>query len=717
MPLFQSKIFNLLQENRMLRKLLIICVIVIPNFLLVLPLFSGGYTQFLSSIDGVFIADANFIAKHWPYSSWNPLWYSGFPFDFFYTPLLPYLLAFFHNTSSNLILIPDLYRITAGLSYVLAPLTLYFFTKQLVKRELTALASALAYSFLPFAYLFQEVYNDALFSLSQWQLHVITRYADVPHMTSLSLIPIAALLFLKTLQAPSYWRYVLTSIFIAIIALFNWVGFFSLILILAVILSSELFISDIRQKVSRFFCIIALTFGFLAFWYTPEFIRKSVNYGSGDISSLIVIFIPLSGILGTIILVNLFNRQPKRQTLFIIGGWFGIFFTDLFFHYLLNIELFPQSNRYLPEFSMGASMLVAMAATTIFDRLESLIKSKNIHSRIIISSGYKIGLILLFFCLFIYLIGPSWNVAKPHPDIENSSEYQIAIWLNNHVQDGERVYATGSNSFWLNAFTDIPQVCGGSNQASTNIWWEAVAYNFQAYYDGDLSTLWARAFNVKYIVVNFPNSTVPYKNYDYPNKFESLLEKIYEMNGDAIYEVPLVNPEIAQIVNIDEVKNLEPVVSVIDYNNLENYVAVNDQKNNLSSLKIINFYPNQLTLNTSIKEGEAIQIQITYDSGWKAYSREGEDIPLEPDPLGFILLYPKLGEQIIHIQHTTKTSVWLGRMVSVLTVLVVIIYPIWRRFRRKQRAPRELAHTKVKSSTKDKQAEKQELKKENHKKN
>jgi hypothetical protein len=285
---------------------------------------------------------------------------------------------------------------------------------------------------------------------------------------------------------------------------------------------------------------------------------------------------------------------------------------------------------------------------------------------------------VLFCSSFLITLGPSWNISQPHPSITDSSEYQIGYWLSNQVQGEERVYVTGSHSFWLNAFSTVPQVSGGSIQASTNFWWEAVAFNLDNYHDGYGAILWARAFNVKYIVVNYHNSSVPYKNYKFPNKFEGLLKKVYEVNGDVVYEVPIVNPDIAQVVNIDEMNDLGSIKSVIDYSTLSEYVAVIDQNKTLTSIKTLIISPNQLMLNASIDEGQAIHVQITYDAGWQAYSETGQNIPVESDSLGFILLYPLPGEQVIQMQHSDKASVYVGRSVTGLTILGVLISFIWR---------------------------------------
>ena len=44
-------------------------------------------------------------------------------------------------------------------------------------------------------------------------------------------------------------------------------------------------------------------------------------------------------------------------------------------------------------------------------------------------------------------------------DLAARSEHASALWADTHLA-GERVYVTGSDSFWWNTFTDVPQVLG-----------------------------------------------------------------------------------------------------------------------------------------------------------------------------------------------------------------------------------------------------------------
>src|SRR5579864_5826759 len=58
------------------------------------------------------------------------------------------------------------------------------------------------------------------------------------------------------------------------------------------------------------------------------------------------------------------------------------------------------------------------------------------------------------------------RIVKPI-DISSTIEYQTAKWFDANLGGG-RVLAPGTISYWLNAFTDTPQLSGGFDQGLVN---------------------------------------------------------------------------------------------------------------------------------------------------------------------------------------------------------------------------------------------------------
>jgi len=70
-------------------------------------------------------------------------------------------------------------------------------------------------------------------------------------------------------------------------------------------------------------------------------------------------------------------------------------------------------------------------------------------------------------------------------------------------------------------------------------------------------------------VVNYSDSSVSYKDYRHPDKFEGLLTEIYRHSGDAVFSVPLRHPELIQAIDGRKLKALKPIQNAIDVQNLD----------------------------------------------------------------------------------------------------------------------------------------------------
>ncbi len=64
-------------------------------------------------------------------------------------------------------------------------------------------------------------------------------------------------------------------------------------------------------------------------------------------------------------------------------------------------------------------------------------------------------------------------------EIETTIEYKTAKWLDAHMP-GARVFAPGTIGFWLNAFSDAPQITGGFDNGISNPFVPAVIFHVYA---------------------------------------------------------------------------------------------------------------------------------------------------------------------------------------------------------------------------------------------
>jgi hypothetical protein len=381
-----------------------------------------------------------------------------------------------------------------------------------------------------------------------------------------------------------------------------------------------------------------------------------------------------------ILFLALYGRG-KIQPYFIIGAWALVFLIITALYSQFSISLAPQADRYryLPELNMAFAVLGGVAIVLIYDRLQRL----AIPWRKLVAMGFLALAALGIIFGSILCLRSAHKLTNPHPDISQTSEYQAARWLEANLSGDERVYATGSHAFWLNVFSQVPQLRGGTDQGATNPWWERVMYHINTGTDGEIAVLWCRALNIKYIVVNYHDSDVPYsRDYAHPSKFEGLLDPVYQFNphqtkGDIIYEVPLGNNSLANIVDGNAMRTLATPESAVDRPALEAYVSLVDAS---SRAALVNWRrEDALDIDCTTRGGEVVIVQITKDHGWRA-TVDGRRVSVGEDPLGFMVIDPGTpGEHHLELRHHDSIGVWSFRAIFIFTVAALGFLTLWRR--------------------------------------
>jgi len=649
--------------------------LLILNMVLVLPRFTGEYTQYLGSIEAGYISTAKFIVEHFPHLDWNPLWYMGYPFHIFYTPVLPYLMAAI-SSLIPIISTPAAYRLITSFLYALGPITLYIFAQELTKRDDTAFISALFYSLLPSASYFIGGIRDVAssFGYAPWRLLVLVLYGEGPHISGLAFTPLAVLSFLRTLKRPTFGSYLLTAGFISLVALIDLAALYGLALILTVTLFMEVIAGDPLRKIMTALKGAILTYGLCAFWLDLSFIRASLAYKAGEID------MPLGALLPSLIILLpvmmavfalLVERERLRQILLPLI-WFLLILVITVAHYYFGLDLSPEPNRYIPEMDMAFAILLGIMVTVGIDHVAKASK----RGALLQSWGTAItpALILL---LAIPLRGRTWELTQPRRDMDSTPEYRIAQFLAAQ-EERRRVYATGTNAFWLNIFSQVPQVRGGLDQSNINPWMAHAAHQINTGEDSSLAELWLKALNVRYVVVNYSDSSVSYKDYRHPDKFEGLLTEIYRHSGDVIFSVLLRHPELVQAIDSQKLGALNPIQNAIDVQNLGAYVALIEEDSPQAMVDYSIQNNDHLTIDATLEENTALLVKMTYHAGWRAYSH-GNQLPIEPDPLGFMVIKPEMpGEYFIELSHERLWDEWLGYGLTILTLSVIGFKTGWR---------------------------------------
>jgi len=167
-----------------------------------------------------------------------------------------------------------------------------------------------------------------------------------------------------------------------------------------------------------------------------------------------------------------------------------------------------------------------------------------------------LGNLIRWLGVSLSFIRVSQVITRPGEEIEETPEYQIAMWLDEQIDSkkGGRAYATGTPGFWLNVFTDVTQLRGAADNVQPSHWWVDISYEINKGESGALTTLWLKSMNIRYIVVNYPESGTPWVDFTFPEKLEGLLTAAYPRHGFKIFEVPLSSNQVAEVVNLETIR-------------------------------------------------------------------------------------------------------------------------------------------------------------------
>lgn len=668
--------------------------LLIINIILVWPLFKGGYTSELGSIESVFIADARFISENFPNLSWNPYWYTGFPFHLFYTPLLPYLMVFLHFLFVKVPL-ESWYRILIGFFYAATPVSVYFLGRYLLKNTAAGFLSGMIFAFAPtFGYLIFELFGTGeIYQFAPWRFLTLILYGEGGHIIGLFFLPLALLFTFKTLREGALLNYLVASAFIALVALTNIIALIALAIMLIIVFLVESMGQHWLRKMSRAFLLFLYSFGLVGFWYNLSFIKASLSIGTGTLGGgfgdiyfrflpFLFLFIPV------IFLFTILTKKENWKLPLILISWITLFFASAYFWFNKEIMLLPQPNRYLLEMDMAAAIFIAWGVLLGVSKI--ITQKLNFVSQVGI---FFLGLLCLFFPLQYW--PRVWEVATKHPDITQTSEYRVASWLKNNTQ-GERVFATGSTAFWLNTFTDIPQIRGGNDGLASpwilhGVYQINTGENAPVGKEAKTAISWLRIFNVSYLVVNTPESTEIFHDYKSPERFSESpdLIQLVDLKRDVVFKVPLLQPSLAQVVSKTNYFNLKALKNAVDYQALQDYLLYIDN-NKLPGANFVWLKNGEAKITANIGKDQGIAVQIPYNQGWQAVNGQ-EQIAIKKDPLGFMYLDVKtMGEVEITLVWKRTWDMWWGYFLTLVTLLGFLAYPkLEKRFKQAEKVIEE----------------------------
>lgn len=619
---------RLLPSGQRVRVAVYIAILVAINTFFVKKLFFVDFTNNMQTNAGSFMAISRFIVQQWPHLDWFPWWFAGEPFENSYTPMLHLIDA--AVAAATACSTARAFNFMTAFFYVTGPVFLFLFAWRVSRFLETSFFAALIYSLFSPAAVFHVFRDDVGGLWNPWRLRVLVYYGEGPHITVLSTLPLALLLTYLAFTTRKYIWCVGAAAAMAFVTLVNAFGAVDLAIGCACLV-----IALPRKEIARAAMLVSgiaiIAYLWASPFLTPTLIRtisknsQSVGGDFGVTKLLTAQCVVLAGFVCVWFASRRVNDFFTRFSLLFAC----IFFTITACFAIANLAALPQPHRYSLEMELGTGLAVAFSLRGFVIRLWPAL---------------KIAVACMFVAMVVHQTIYYRHYAKAviqKIDITQTIEYKTAKWLEQNL-GGQRVFAAAQTGTWLNVFTNTPQMHSGHDPFNPNWVEEMAAYAIYSgqnagAHDAEYTILWLKAFGTHAIYIPGPMSRVNGKPFNHPQKLKGVLPVLWHQEDDTIYAVPQRTKSLAHVVPIDAIVKRQPI-NGLDIDALRRYVAALDDP----ALPIAEMTwpaPGRGHISTTLRAGQRISVQSTYDEGWVAFAN-GHPAPVVRDGLGMTVIQP-----------------------------------------------------------------------------
>jgi hypothetical protein len=638
------------------------------NAYITLFLFHTDYTRQMGSIEAAYIGLARYIANHLGQLSWFPLWYGGIPYADTYPPLLHVLCGLVVAGTG---ISPGLaHHFVTATVYALGPVTLFWMAWRLGGNRASALAAGIGYSLIsPACLLVKEVRFDAGGLLAGRRLNTLLVYGEGPHLTAICLLPLAIGLLHVALTKRRPWYYVLAAVGIAAVPLSNWLGAMALAFSIAAYLLSG-FHTSWPAAWMRTAGLGIYAYALAMPWMSPATIaviranapRVAGNFESNTVQRLYLAAVAAGFLIAVWALARV-KVAPATRFALLLSYLFGI---TALGRYRFHLSLVPQPERYHLEMDMAFWVALAFVAWPWVARIPRRV-------------AWGVGIAAALACVPVIAHQRRAALEMGRPiDIRTTIEYKTAKWLDARMP-GQRVFAPGTIGFWLNAFSDAPQLTGGFDNGIVNPMLPHVIYQVYAGNKQQVGIDLLKAYGCDAVVGGGKDSAEVYHPYAHPEKFAGLTELRRE-GGDVVYDVPRRSRSLAHAMRLSDQVQLTPVA--YDTTAIQPYLAALDD----ASFPAADFHwrtPAEAVITADLKPEHILSVQITWDKGWKAYAG-GRRVQAWGDKLGQMVVEPQCsGPCTVELRYDGGTEGIYARAIHMVAVaggvLWILVAILWRK--------------------------------------
>ena len=650
-----------------------VCALAALNIYLCHESFVTESTGHFHSMHGSWIALARLVGLDRLAPHWWPYWGGGAPLEYTYAPFVPTATAviarLFHWS------LPLAFHALTGAIYCMGPVLLYVAGWRLFGAPGYSFAAGLAYSLLSPSELIVPDGKFAWMSLfNARRMYLAFDWDDLPHMTALALLPVAAWLLGRALKTRRTLDYVRAGAVMAVMMLAN---MFGLVLVAWTAITVPLAIERRLHvwSVLRAALLVGAVYLVVSPWLPPSMLQTirydAVQDGEIDTTARALLAFGIVALTFGIVWMaasRWIAHWPLRWVLLyaapallipVLGQYWGP-------HFL------PQPGRYKFEMELALVMLLIFGLRPIIQRIPT-------DFRIVIAYA----LLLLAGRQVLSHRRYAQDLLRP-VDVPSSIEYRGAKFVEANLP-GQRVLMNGSLALWLNAFTDQPQMGGQSYSTALNWMQQVAAYTLftgqnAGERDAEVSILWLKAFGAQAVEVPGTNSPDLWKSFANPRKFDGVLPVLWSEQDTTIYRVPQISASLAHVMRPDQVVRRRPLHG-LDVDELRRFVAALDDRS--SPPASFEWQGTSQAVIRGVLPADAIvSTQINYHRGWHASTKSGV-CGLRPDGIGLMTIQPNCtGECQIELRFDGGLESKLTRAASVGVLVLLVVSGILRRHRR-----------------------------------
>ena len=650
---------------------------------LIRPYFKARYLDKWGSIESTFISDARFLSAHWPHPQWQPLWYCGTRFDYIYPPALRYGTAIVSKLTGFWPV--KAYHFYVSLSYAFGIAGVYLLVRVASKSRATAAWSAAAAALMSPCFLLLPNFRNDAWKLLPLRLGVLVKYGEGPHMTALAWAGFALACAWVALETRSRWSLALAAIACAAVVSNNFYGAIALAIFYPILVWSFWITRLDKRILLPAAAIPVLGYGLTAFWLVPSYFRvtgENMRYVSRNGNDWSV-WAALAVAAAFIVLSSRLARGKTGRTWPVFAAGSVVFFSLLVLgNYYFDFRVWGEPLRLAPEFDLAC----ILGAAALLGWLWSL---RGRLPRLAVA----VALALSFYTA-ARLFAPRLADLPPRDGLPVQSRiprYRLACRQHARLPR----LRDGSVRFWFDAWHDLAQLGGGSEQGLLNGLVEPAQWEINAGTKPEPAVLWLQSLGVDAIYISDRRSQEIFKDIQSPGKFDGVLPVVYDDHeGDTIYRVPRRFAARARVVDTARLNATRPPALNDDVEHLGAYVDVLE-KGPDAPVTVTRPTTDLILLAAHIEPHQSLVVQESYDPAWQAWAG-GCRLAVRKDAMGMMAIDPPPGDLSLRLEFVTPLENRIGRMATLIAIAIWLALLVldWRAARRSRLAALKEASTK-----------------------